>query len=158
MSLSSRLFNLITGSWKISRQIHGIGLLNGDAIFSLNPNNSEELFYSEKGIFKFNDAKSLAATRKYVYRHSGDDILVYFDDKLQSTDDYRYFHRLNINSTDLSHEEHDAFELKDVHLCGEDTYNVMYKFNFEKQDEFLIEYNVKGPNKDYLSETIFKKI
>ena len=156
MSLSSRIYNLLTGSWKITRQIYGVGLLYGEALFEINPNNAAELFYSEKGIFQFNGGKSLTATRKYVYRHINDDIYVYFDEERSFLDDYRLFHRFNMNDLNVN-EEQNTFKFKDVHLCGEDTYNVMYKFNLEKHDEFLIEYNVKGPNKDYLSETIFKK-
>ena len=82
MSLASKIFNLIQGTWKITRKIPGTGFLNGHAIFDQNPNNPNELFYSENGIFVFDDGKSLEASKKYIYRYKHDeDIYVYFNEK-----------------------------------------------------------------------------
>ncbi len=179
MSISSKIFSLIQGTWKISRKIPGTGYLNGYAIFEQNPYDPHELFYSENGIFVFGNGKSLEASKKYIYRLKDEDIYVYFNDKSSSSSsassssseettvislstnspdlsDYPLFHKLNIDSHAYLPDQR-VFQFKALHLCINDRYNVMYEFNLDKPDEFLIVYDVNGPAKNYLSKTIFQK-
>lgn len=176
MSLASKIFQLIKGTWRISRKIPGTGFLDGYAIFDQNPNDPNELFYSENGVFVFDDGKSLEASKKYIYRYINDDIYVYFNEKSSSASslssssseeatltssspdltDNQLFHKFNINShAYLPHQQ--VFQFMALHLCIDDKYNVRYDFNLTKPDEFLIVYDVNGPAKKYLSETVFQR-
>jgi len=181
MNLSSKIFSLIQGTWKITRKIPGTGFLNGYAIFDQNPNDPHELFYSENGIFVFENGKSLEASKKYVYRLIDEDIYVYFNEKSSSSSTssfssssseettitnsqtntpdlcyYPLFHRFNISNHAYLPDQR-QFQFKALHLCIDDKYNVRYEFNLDKPDEFLIVYDVNGPAKKYLSETVFQK-
>ena len=176
MTLAYRIFKQIQGTWKITRKIPGTGFLNGYAIFDSNPNDPNELFYSENGIFVFDDGNQLEASKKYIYRFIEDDIYVFFHEKSaassassdssssfeESTTTAQdliansLFHRLNI-SNHLYMQDQRFFKFKAVHLCIDDRYNVLYEFNLDKPDEFKIVYDVHGPKKNYLSETMFQK-
>ena len=173
MSLASKIFNIIQGSWKITRRIQGTGYLNGYAIFDMNPNDQHELFYSENGIFVFDDGNSLEASKKYIYRLIDDDIYVYFNDKSSSVSSLSsssseetnvitseitdsLFHKFGINHNFFATNQTN-FQFKALHLCADDAYNVIYEFNLNKADEFTIAYDVKGPKKNYISHTHFQK-
>jgi hypothetical protein len=174
MSLAWKVFQLIQGSWKISRKIVGTGHLNGFAIFDPNPNDPNELFYSENGIFVFDDGNSLEASKKYIYRFINNDIYVYFNEKSSpssslsssSSEDANtmsasnhsinefLFHKFGMDRVE---ETKESFELRALHLCADDIYNVIYEFDLNKPQEFKIAYDVKGPKKNYVSQTLFQK-
>lgn len=178
MSLAYNIFKHIQGTWKITRKIPGTGFLNGHAIFDSNPNDPYELFYSENGIFVFDDGNSLEASKKYIYRYIDDDIYVFFHEKSatsSASSDSSFsseettitaptqefmtnslFHKFNITSHVYTQSQR-FFQFKALHLCKDDNYNVLYEFDLDKPDEFTIVYDVNGPKKNYLSETLFQK-
>jgi hypothetical protein len=135
--------------------------------------------------FDTGNTPPLDASKKYIYRYLDGDIYVYFTEREELTGEHRFFHKLNINkpkqnllpksnssvptqkSTDgavaeamtLSgmqlQQESDVFTVfTATHLCLEDNYNVTYKLINE--NEFHIVYDVKGPNKEYISNTKFQ--
>lgn len=167
MSLSLKIFNLIQGTWKISRKIPGTGFLNGQAKFERNQNDLNKLFYSENGVFHFDDGKSLEATKKYIYHYLNDDIHVYFNEKnnenlekiKNNTDQISscFFHKFGIANSQQEPGE-TKLKLNALHLCINDEYRISYEFDLSNTDRFSITYDVKGPKKDYSSHTIFTRI
>lgn len=166
-TIAKSLFKALEGKWSIFRTIPNVGKLTGNALFvpSTSPGGDgdgggNELMYSESGLFEFYDnSSSFTATRKFIYRlvDQDSDISVYFNDDGQEV---RLFHSFNL-SQGTSGIVDSKLLLNDVHLCVKDTYKVKYEFKFEnenKMNEFVIEYDVKGPAKDYISHTVFKRL
>ena len=162
MSLALKIFNSLHGSWRIHRKIAGAGYLDGYAQFNKNPNNTNELFYQENGIFFFEDGKSFEASKRYIYSILNDDIYVYFNDKSDGdvendANKRRLFHTFGISKTQLRQDQNSLI-VEALHLCIDDKYQVKYEFKFNNLNKFLIIYDVKGPKKNYVSETSFEKI
>ena len=160
LSFAARLFNLLEGKWEISRNVINIGRLNGSAQFEKSNSNPNELNYTEVGIFEFyENANTFSASRKYIYRLVNDcDISVYFDD--QANREQRLFHKFDlIYANKPASSDTDLVKISALHLCSEDIYKVNYEFkmNADRMDEFNITYDVKGPNKNYISQTLFKR-
>ena len=152
MNLSHKIFDMMHGTWRLYRNIPGTGYLNGYAIFEINPNNSNEMFYSENGIFYFNNGKSLEASKKYIYKCQNDDIYVY-------DNNYLLFHKVGINSeSGLDDECQRCFTFNSDNLCNDDKFHISYDFNLDNNQEFSIIHDVKSPRSDYVSKTRFKKI
>lgn len=166
MSIYLKIFNFLEGKWRINRFINGVGSLEGSALFERCKIN--ELFYTENGQFTFNDSlKSFEATQKYVYKYIAktkddkleDDIHVYFPNGANESNS-RLFHKFG--ECKMS----DLVTFKAIHCCGNDRYHVTYEFiknalenglNENDKFEFIITYDVQGPNKNYSSKTYFKK-
>lgn len=149
MSLARRIFNLLEGKWIINREILNVGRLAGDCTFK-REDSQDTLVYQEKGTFHLlSNNESYQASRKYLYKLTDNDIYVFFDDN-------RFFHQFYLNNkTDTN----DLTELiiTAVHNCSPDVYNIRYEFNLDTPNKFYIIYDVKGPNKDYVSKTFLKK-
>jgi hypothetical protein len=167
MSVYFKIFNLLEGKWRINRFINGVGKLDGFALFEKCKNN--ELFYNENGQFTFDDSlKSFEASQKYIYKYINqtkddkieDDIHVYFHNLADETNS-RLFHKFGPCKMQ------NFVTFNDIHYCGNDIYHVTYEFTKDSIDnilrendkfEFIITYDVKGPKKNYLSKTYFKKL
>jgi len=156
MSLAHQIFNMIPGTWRLYRNIPGTGYLNGYALFEVNPNNSNEIFYSETGIFYFNNGKSLEASKKYVYclQEDNNDIYVY-------DCNYVLFHKFGLNKLEESEPDDTpkkCVSFSSFYICKEDKFNISYDFNLDNNVEFSIIHDVKSPRNDYVSKSRFKRI
>lgn len=179
-NIALKIFNSLVGQWKIKKIIVPGGYLNGSSKFERDEINQNQLNYSESGLFHFDkDSTVLEASKRYIYRYLNEDIHVYFDEKTSDSVDYRLFHKLNIKLDNtrsdqeantpnnsplgLNKDQQQVIEFHATHLCGDDRYNVTYKFNKNEIDselinEFTIRYDVLGPQKNYISNTCFTKI
>lgn len=139
------IFRWLEGTWSLSRQITGTGKMNGKAVFRLeNPINLNRYHYREEGILTFLTNQSLNFHREYVYEYDENHqiINVYFNEN-----PLKFFHKLQF-STD--------FKSADAsHLCINDRYDAYYTFLNENQ--FGLQYRVKGPKKDYQIISTFTK-
>ena len=158
MSLAHQIFNMIPGTWRLYRTIPGTGTLNGYAIFEVNPNNPNEIFYSENGIFYFNNGKSLEASKKYIYCLQNNDIYVY-------DVNFALFHKFGISDLDSvdGDERSDTpasphVSFNSFNVWKEDKFNICYEFDLDNNQEFNIIHDVKSPRVDYVSKTRFKRI
>ena len=74
--------------------------------------------------------------------------------RTNKTVDY-LFHELEILPT----EEGGGWRARAHHLCIADTYDVHYEFRFRgvSIEEWTLAYSVKGPQKDYRIESIYRR-
>jgi cation diffusion facilitator CzcD-associated flavoprotein CzcO len=168
-------FTGLHGRWRMRRTITSFlpgfpsGTLEGTAWFHYRKPTDQryrgEYLYVEEGTLKLAAGVELRANKRYVYRYSErtDKLSAWFvkaDDGL-SVD---YF----FNEADFGAEKSEGSkEMKEgkqcvatgAHLCEEDMYDSRYEFHFDgaRLDRFSIKYVVKGPKKDYISETCFQR-
>lgn len=135
------VFDMLKGAWSYQRTISDYGTIDGEAVFALTE--PDVLHYREKGLLQLTDGPVLEAHQEYVYRLEEDEHLlsVYFRDG-------RLFHHLAFGD--------DGRTASGDHLCKMDFYQAAYRFN--GPEAFTLTYNVKGPKKDYVSETHFIKL
>jgi len=95
--------------------------------------------------------KIFQISRAYQYRYDSqtDKICVYFHE--QGKED-RLFHEINLVPSD---DKHSLAQGEGEHPCACDHYLVRYYFTDKNQ--FSLIYHVKGPTKNYTSETVFKR-
>ena len=124
------------GEWELKREIESFGDGEGKAIFRQETANISELYYEEEVMF-VTPTSQIEGTRKYKYAEidKNSEIEVYFND---GPDLGKVFLRLSFSNS----------KAKCQHLCGEDIYDATY--TIKSRSEFLTEYRVVGPRKDYL--------
>lgn len=133
MLLSDMLKSNFLGPWNIKRSISGSqsGLFTGTAQFS--DAGKDRLYYEEQGFLSLPNSRPAFCRRSYWYKFCTDDLVqVLFSDN-------RPFLMLNFNQ---------EFTAKGQHACGLDCYHAHYYFKSENR--LFIEFQVKGPEKDYL--------
>lgn len=149
---AKHVFSLLEGSWSLIRTIAGHGIMKGKANLRKIENNQlsvKKLRYREDGIFELNDGKKMDAQKEYLYILDNDIIGVYFvENKKQG----RLFHMLDFKKNETTN----FLSATAVHNCFPDIYNVRYEIY--NKDDFQITYLVNGPKKNYISETVFKRI
>lgn len=146
--LADRVFTLLLGSWSIERDIRPKGTFVGTATFKQSA--PDVLEYSEEGTLTLNDGQTMIGERLHTYRLHEDRIEVLFADGLNNGQ-----HFVDINfPADPSADW--PICSGDTHYCLKDTYKAM--FCFETEDEFDITYTVCGPNKDYVSHSVYRRI
>lgn len=129
------------GRWHMSRRIDDsqagrTGLFEGVAVLSPE---GDGLRYDESGELRLEGGPGLKATRRYHWRQEGDGaIAVRFDDG-------RDFHRFDPSGGVVS-----AW-----HDCPPDLYEVSY--NFTRWPEWQASWRVRGPRKDYLMVTDYRR-
>ncbi|KAI5364072.1 hypothetical protein Slin14017_G060360 [Septoria linicola] len=176
-STAAAIFESLKGSWRLRRaldsQLAGFpsGIFEGVATFKARSptvhSAAGELVYSERGELKTDNGFTLKANRKYVYRYDADEdkISAWFikeDTKAKDGDeevDY-LFHDVEIDS------KSNAIAGRGEHLCELDMYWAYYEFRLpkvaevgegERMDVFGVRYKVKGPQKDYTSDTAYTR-
>lgn len=160
------IFRSFEGTWSMHRRLTSdlpafpSGTFTGSATFTPNAafNNSSYL-YHETGELVTDTGHTLRANRKYIYRYSPEDekISVWFvkEPPVEGEEEVDYvFHELE-------------FEFKDRrwiamgdHLCDMDMYWALHDFRVDAQgniDKWGLRYKVKGPQKDYLSDTAYTR-
>ncbi len=134
------VFLKLAGRWRIRRVIGAAGL-EGEAVFSPDGVN---LLYREQGILTLADGRSLEAERRYVFREAVQGFSVFFAER-----PFGLFHEISllVEGEDLAGQS--------SHTCGADLYLSRYVFGGEG---FRVTHRVRGPRKDYLSETAYDRV
>lgn len=121
-----------------------------------------EYLYSEKTTLTTASGLQLHGTQSYIYTYSqpNDQIEVFF---ARRDDGFRLdylFHRIEL----LPKAEHEnggrvPWRGTSEHFCSPDNYKVDYEFYFVGSDleRFKIEYDVRGPKKDYTMQTWYTR-
>ena len=176
-TVAATIFEGLKGSWRLRRSLNSSlpgfpsGTFEGVAQFRPRTptahSTAGELVYSEQGELKTDNGFTLRANRKYVYRYNADEdkISAWFikeDTKAKDGEeevDY-LFHDLEINA------EGKGLAGRGEHLCELDMYWAYYEFRLpkvaevganERMDVFGVRYKVKGPQKDYTSDTAYER-
>lgn len=129
------------GHWELSRRIedHRAGEtleFAGEAVLR---RDGAGLVYDESGRWTRAGWGGLVATRRFLWRAAGDDAI----DMLY--DDGRFFHRFAVGGAGA----------EAAHDCAPDRYEVRYAFALPS--EWQAEWRVRGPAKDYLSKTTYRR-
>ncbi|CAK1367109.1 hypothetical protein CB0940_10434 [Cercospora beticola] len=174
---AAAVFEGLKGSWRLRRSLNSqlagfpSGIFEGIAKFTPRTPTAHsaagELVYSEQGELKTDNGFTLKANRKYVYRYDADEdkISAWFikeDTKAQDgAEEVDYlFHDLEIDA------EGNGVAGRGEHLCELDMYWAYYEFRLpkvaevggdEKMNVFGVRYKVKGPQKDYTSDTAYTR-
>jgi len=144
----SNVFALLEGSWELRRSIPNYGNMEGMATFT--KGGTDILNYKETGTMELTNRKKFTAYREYQYRYEDGTIAVFFRDNDRAG---QLFHVLKF-AGEGSEGESTATA---CHVCKEDIYNAMYYF-YGQEDRFNLTYQVKGPLKDYCSNTVFLRM
>ncbi|KAL1310790.1 hypothetical protein AAFC00_001033 [Neodothiora populina] len=160
------IFKSLEGSWHMHRRLTSelpafpSGTFTGSATFKPHGafNNSSYL-YHETGELVTDTGYTLRANRKYIYRLSpGDEkISAWFvkEPHVDGEEDVDYvFHEMEFEYTD------GRWVAKGDHLCDMDMYWAFYDFRLSPNgaiDRWGLRYKVKGPQKDYHSDTAYTR-
>jgi hypothetical protein len=124
-----------------------------------------EYLYAEKTELTTSSGMKFAGTQHYLYRYDEkqDEIEVYFTKRDDAfTLDYLFHYirfRPESEEEQVSKVPGKPWTIKARHPCGQDVYDVAYTFFFNGIDveKWKIEYEVKGPRKDYKMETWYTR-
>ncbi|KAL8894732.1 MAG: hypothetical protein Q9207_008427, partial [Kuettlingeria erythrocarpa] len=175
-SLYERVFDALAGDWIIKREIKSAlptypsGIFSGKAQLKERPPSMEkvdkEYLYAENGTFNADQGLTFQASKQYVYTYQriSDTISAYFV-KPEDGESIDYlFHKLRFEeSSGLSNSQNrrDGHVIKasSYHLCVKDHYTPRYSFHFTKGalHDWKLEYQVKGPQKDYVTEAFYTR-
>ncbi|TKA23133.1 hypothetical protein B0A50_07163 [Salinomyces thailandicus] len=175
---TAAIFKSLQGSWRLKRSLDSAlpgfpsGVFEGTAIFSPRQPSAHtvaaELLYSEQGELKTQNGFTLKANRKYIYRFNEveDKISAWFVKEDTKQEDGKeevdyLFH--DIETEDAGAEK--SMVGRGEHLCDMDMYWAYYEFRMPQvveegeggMDVFGVRYKVKGPTKDYTSDTAYER-
>ena len=167
------IFEGMKGSWRLKRNLDSTlanfptGVFEGTATFTERKPTAHsvagELLYSEQGELKTANGYTLKANRKYIYRFDADEnkISAWFvkEDTKQNdgNEEVDYlFHDLEFEK------KADCYVARGDHLCNLDMYWAYYEFRHPAEqgkdmDTFGVRHKVKGPQKDYTSDTAYQR-
>ena len=125
-----------------------------------------EYLYSEQTELTTSAGLKLTGTRQYIYQYDepNDKLEIYFVRRDSGSSIESLFHRVDFEEVPL--DEHGnaptpktPWRAKASHWCSPDMYQVQYTFSFKGADieKWKIEYEVKGPKKDYSIETWYTR-
>ncbi|SMY19427.1 unnamed protein product [Zymoseptoria tritici ST99CH_1A5] len=167
-------FLALQGDWDIHRTIKSAlpsfpsGVLDGTASFHPRAPTKDktgmtfdlEYLYIESGTLVLSNGASMTARRRYVYRYSEakDTLSVWFvkpDNNLEV--DYPFHDLEFVKPAEAAKEG--ACVAKADHLCVDDMYWTQYRFPFKGISLLKFEntHTVRGPNKDYVATTSFRR-
>lgn len=156
MRTPAAIYRSLQGNWSVRRSFSNKESFVGKARFKPCKHENNALHYKEKGTYYQLNGQEIVTSQQYIYRLSNNQISAYFVDlETASTvkNTNRLFHTLQFEE---KHEIEQPLKAKASHLCAADMYNTHYEFICENQ--FNIIHAVKGPKKDYSSNTFFKRI
>lgn len=146
--LAERVFALLLGNWAIEREIRPKGHFQGTARFVRV--DATTLAYAEEGTLVLNDGHSMVGERRHTYLLHEDRIEVLFAD---GPNDGAHF----VDILFPSDPEADwPLCSGDTHYCLKDTYKA--GFCFDAEDQFDVTYTVCGPEKDYVSHSVYRRL
>ncbi len=156
------IFKRLAGTWKFQRTLTNrssgefLGSVKGLAsITHLQP---EVLHYQEKGELVNQLGQKLQIHREYLYSYDAkqDEIRKHFSENGKNVG---LFYLLAFQNLVLEKDEAAIIIAKGDHLCGKDFYKAYYHFKLANSETdfttFTLTYETTGPNKDYISETVF---
>ena len=136
------VFDGLEGTWDLVRTIETQATMAGVAVFT--PRHAKMMKYREDGRVRLADGSELDAHREYRFERAAGGFAVYFEEE-----PLRLFHRIRIMR------DADALAGSATHLCTPDTYESTYRFLVD--GSFTIRHTVRGPRKDYVSATVFRR-
>lgn len=142
------IFSSLKGNWQLDRHIYNFGEIKGSARFI--EVGQGKLLYREQGMLTMILGAQLSVFREYLYCLDKGKIIVYF---VEGSNPKRMFHILNFIST---FDQGFPLTASVHHLCKEDLYQGEYLFTSKNQ--FKLTYVVKGPKKDYITESVFERL
>lgn len=145
---AEQLLSLLCGRWAITRQIKPGGHFEGASSFV--PGLGTSLVYREGGLLTLDRGAVLKAECAYVYAVRGGVVAVSFGDGQG-----RGGHFIDIAVPEGWQGGRPASSA-DRHVCGPDTYEAA--FCLKGWDCFTMTYVVRGPSKDYVSHSEFRRL
>lgn len=160
------IFRSLEGTWKMHRSLTSdlpafpSGTFTGTATFKPNAAfNHSSMLYHETGELVTDSGITLKANRKYVYRFSPEDekISMWFvkEPPVEGAEEVDYlFHELEFEFVER------RWIAKGDHLCNTDMYWAFHDFRTDaigNVERWGLRYKVKGPQKDYLSDTAYTR-
>jgi hypothetical protein len=140
------IFPLLEGEWQFDREIPDYGIVKGNASFK--KESSDNLEYHEEGLLFHNNGIKTYIKHSCSYRLVGEEILILL--------------RHNDNKEEISFKlefkpikQNHPLIAEGKYICGRDNYQTRYIFHMPSQ--FTITYKVNGPNKEYISQTEYKR-
>ncbi len=171
----------ILGKWSFDRQIVYLQSRKTERVYGtvkfskywdcLSPDDGVELprvvnseaypvRYREDGWYEMTPTQKFEVFREYEYECKNDMLEIYFVEGGEKTYLFLSLKFVPKKMSKLSPSHDDGFwvEATSDHLCIKDLYSATFrvKLNGISASEIIIEYRVKGPNKDYESTTILK--
>ena len=168
------VFRALHGTWTVHRRITSTkgafpsGVFSGTANFHPRfptPDKSGakfdlEYLYIESGTFTPENGASITASRRYVYRYSESrkELSVWFVKPDRNLEVDYLFHNLAFALPEEAKEEGACVAQAD-HLCVKDMYETKYRFPLKgiALHYFQCTHTVKGPNKDYVALTDYRR-
>lgn len=170
------LFASLTGQWVLSRSItnshpSGIdGFVKGQAVFEARPPSSDdasaEYLYSEKGTFKIaTNGAEMGVRRFWIWRLGRSNtgiskspiVTIHFVKADNETEDYLY-NELLFNEDGGDSKDGRMMSAYAEHPCGKDFYKSTYRISMTTASvvtKMEVIHEVKGPGKDYTSQTMY---
>ena len=168
-------FRAMQGTWNIRRFLKSAipaypsGNFTGIADFHpMQPTDKKydaEYLYVEEGELVTDSGIRMGGSRRYVYRYQEktDAMTAWFVKPEDGRSVDYFFHELQFNVADKdrkgAHADEEGWSATSHHLCIADDYDVSYRFQFRGAAlrRFMIRYQVRGPKKDYVSETWYER-
>jgi hypothetical protein len=140
---SEGIFARMIGDWSFERRVSSRAIMTGSAIFE--PMGDGEARYREAGRLRLAGREEFDASREYLYRRREAGFAVFFMETPP-----RLFHTVILTPRGSGMLVGEA-----SHLCGQDHYRTGYEFLPDRS--FRIEHAVRGPRKDYVTTTLFRR-
>ncbi len=136
------LFDRLEGAWDLRRTIENQATMTGVATFRREDPDAME--YREEGRVRLATGQAFDAHREYRFERVPHGFSVCFPEEPP-----RLFHRIELMR------DGDALAGSATHLCSPDLYSSNYRFLAD--GTFAIRHEVRGPRKDYVSATVFRR-
>jgi len=159
------IFNLLNGSWSISRQIINYKerqrspTATGTAVFH-RQSNTASLLHENVTVDWANGSTSLA-TKSYLFEKNDNSLLQYRFDipinllKTKQLDQTIMSEKILMHRL-LFHKNKSTLHSDSLHYCGMDKYKLSFKIL--SQDNFLMNYHIHGPFKNCYINTVYTRI
>lgn len=143
----SLLLDRFEGRWRLERHIEQEGAaMQGVATFSRA--GEDRLLYDEAGQLTLRDGQIIRCTRRYQFVARGETLVILFND---GPDAGKTFVALACGD-----DGPDVLTAADPHLCGQDSYTVVYRLGLPHAYETDI--LVAGPHKNYRAVSRYTRL
>ena len=158
------IFDLLNGSWNISRQIINYkesqlcATSKGTATFYKQSNTTSLLH--ENVIVNWANGSTSSATKSYLFEQNDNSLLQYhFDSPINLLKNKQLDHMIIsqkiLMHALLFHKNKHTLSSNSLYYCGMDKYKL--SFIIVSQDNFLMNYRISGPFKNFYINSIYKK-
>ncbi|KAH7700574.1 hypothetical protein AAVH_32303 [Aphelenchoides avenae] len=155
---ASTIFASLAGTWRLTRRISDrLSQLHADvegtATFSATPSEPSELHYDEQVTVRWSHGEQSTASKKYHYRlNAADESITQFNCVGDAQTELERMYDLRFEAKGGS-----RLVAKGDFLCGQDRYKASYDFA-SSLDRFRLDYEVRGPKKDYSTFTVYSRV